>query len=214
VGRSWKGPAQRRRLRRRQRSAAAPRGAGLRRDAEGWGTAAVAGTCTERPLAPALSVRRFQRFYRGVAMAVEAGRRRGLYGAHQRVEEPRAVDDRSYHSHLRQFLEYAADPRYEWVAVCERMFGTHPADLFRLEHRLPCAGVSRWRPARRALTKASCSSSSTTPTIRSPLPALRQQGLAQAMRDSAALKTAYHGPAPREAGDAGSGRSRVQPPRI
>jgi hypothetical protein len=25
--------------------------------------------------------------------------------------------------------EYAADPRYEWTAVCERLSGTHPAQV-------------------------------------------------------------------------------------
>jgi hypothetical protein len=49
---------------------------------------------------------------------------------------------RSYHRDLRLFCEYAADPRYEWTAVCERLYGTHPAQVC-----LEC------EPGRRALAK-------------------------------------------------------------
>lgn len=36
---------------------------------------------------------------------------------------------RAYQGALRQFCDYVADPRYQWTSVCERLFGTHPAQI-------------------------------------------------------------------------------------
>ena len=37
---------------------------------------------------------------------------------------------RSYHAALRAFTTYICNPDYGWDLVCERYFGTHPAQVF------------------------------------------------------------------------------------
>src|SRR4051794_41730341 len=36
---------------------------------------------------------------------------------------------RGYQGAIRLFCDYVADPRYRWTSVCERLFGTHPAQI-------------------------------------------------------------------------------------
>lgn len=36
---------------------------------------------------------------------------------------------RGYQGAIRLFCDYAADPRYQWTTVCERLFGTHPTQV-------------------------------------------------------------------------------------
>ncbi|WP_245988786.1 hypothetical protein [Flexivirga caeni] len=37
---------------------------------------------------------------------------------------------RSYHSALRAFTSYISSPNYGWDRICEKYFGTHPAQVF------------------------------------------------------------------------------------
>lgn len=60
---------------------------------------------------------------------------------------------RGYHGHVRLFLEYVADPRYEWTAVSERLFGTHPSQVFFGWNTAVHVAEYEGRPGRRSLTK-------------------------------------------------------------
>ena len=60
---------------------------------------------------------------------------------------------RSYQGAIRLFLEFASDPRYSWTAVCERLFGTHPAQICFEWNSAQHTADSEGRPQRRALTK-------------------------------------------------------------
>jgi len=60
---------------------------------------------------------------------------------------------RAYHGHVRQFLEYVADPRYQWTSVCERLFGGHPAQVCFEWNSPRHVADYEGRPGRRALTK-------------------------------------------------------------
>lgn len=99
---------------------------------------------------------------------------------------------RAYHGHIRLFLEYAADPRYEWTSVCERLFGTHPAQICFEWNTAVHAADYEGRPARRALTRAELQdlfdfADDQVAKARSS----GNKGWLPAMRDSAALKAAY-----------------------
>ncbi|MFJ5832095.1 phage integrase N-terminal SAM-like domain-containing protein [Streptomyces sp. NPDC093089] len=60
---------------------------------------------------------------------------------------------RGYHGHVRLFLEYVSDPRYEWTAVSERLFGTHPSQVFFEWNTAVHVSEYEGRPGRRALTQ-------------------------------------------------------------
>ncbi|MEV0233975.1 hypothetical protein [Nonomuraea sp. NPDC050786] len=49
--------------------------------------------------------------------------------------------------------DYVADPRYLWTAVCERLFGTHPAQICFEWNTAAHVVEYEGRPGRRALTK-------------------------------------------------------------
>jgi len=95
-------------------------------------------------------VRRFQRFtndwpwgWRPVDLEEFTAQLRGERRARSTI--------RSYHGDLRLFCEYAADPRHQWTAVCERLFGTHPAQIcFEWNTAVHAA---EYEPGRRALAK-------------------------------------------------------------
>ena len=67
------------------------------------------------------------------------------------AEEPRATSTvRNYQTHLALFCDFVCDPRYEWVAVCEQRFGSHPGQVStewnRLHHVDDYEGDPRRRP--------------------------------------------------------------------
>jgi hypothetical protein len=99
-----------------------------------------------------LAVRRFQRFtndwpwaWRPVDVEEFTAELRGDGRAHSTI--------RAYQGGLRQFLDYVADPRYQWMAVCERLFGTHPTQVCFEWNTAVHATDHEGRPGRRALTK-------------------------------------------------------------
>ena len=99
---------------------------------------------------------------------------------------------RAYQGHLRLFLDYAADARYEWTTVCQRLFGTHPAQVCFEWNTAVHAADYEGRPARRALTKPELQA--LFDHADDQVVAARasgRKGWLTAMRDAAALKIAY-----------------------
>jgi site-specific recombinase XerD len=138
-----------------------------------------------------LGVRRFQRFtndwpwtWRPVDVEEFTAELRG---------EGRALSTiRAYQGGLRQFLDYVADPRYQWTAACERLFGTHPAQVCFEWNTAVHAADYEGRPGRRALTKPELQrlfdhADEQVAAARSS----GRKGWLTAMRDCAALKVAY-----------------------
>lgn len=60
---------------------------------------------------------------------------------------------RGYQCALRLFLEFAGDPRYCWTSVCERLFGTHPAQICFEWNSAQHTADTEGRPQRRAFTR-------------------------------------------------------------
>ena len=138
-----------------------------------------------------VGVRRFQRFtdgwpwtWRPVDVEEFTAELRG---------EGRALSTvRAYQGGLRQFLDYVADPRYQWTAACERLFGTHPAQVCFEWNTAVHAADYEGRPGRRALTKPELQrlfdhADDQVAAARSS----GRKGWLTAMRDCAALKVAY-----------------------
>ena len=99
---------------------------------------------------------------------------------------------RSYHGDLRLFCEYAADPRYEWTAVCERLFGTHPAQICFEWNTAVHAAEYEGRPGRRPFTRAELQAFFDFADER--VAAVRQRGRKgwlAAFRDAALFKVTY-----------------------
>lgn len=99
---------------------------------------------------------------------------------------------RGYHGAIRLFCEYAADPRYQWTAVCQRLFGTHPAQVCFEWNTAPHASDYEGRPQRRVLTKPELQrlfdyADDRVETARRG----GRKGWLAALRDAAALKATY-----------------------
>lgn len=60
---------------------------------------------------------------------------------------------RAYQGSIRRFLDYVTHPGYDWGAVCERQFGTHPIQICSEWNTAVHVSEDDGRPARRALTK-------------------------------------------------------------
>lgn len=99
---------------------------------------------------------------------------------------------RGYQTAIRLFCEYAADPRYEWTAVCERLFGSHPAQVCFEWNTAAHLADYEGRPQRRALTKQELQRLFDYADDRVGV-ARRSghKGWLAALRDATALKTAY-----------------------
>lgn len=138
-----------------------------------------------------LAVRRFQRFtndwpwaWRPVDVEEFTAELRGDGRAHSTI--------RAYQGGLRQFLDYVADPRYQWTAVCERLFGTHPTQVCFEWNTAVHATDHEGRSGRRALTKGELQrlfdhADDQVAAARSS----GRKGWLAAMRDSVALKVGY-----------------------
>lgn len=99
---------------------------------------------------------------------------------------------RAYGGTLRLFCDYAADPRYEWTATCERLFGSHPAQVCFEWNTAVHTSDYEGRPQRRSLTRTELQR--LFDRVDDEVVALRERGSKgwlTALRDSAALKTAY-----------------------
>ena len=138
-----------------------------------------------------LAVRRFQRFtaewpwsWRPVDLEEFTSELRG--------DRKSIATVRSYQGSLRQFLDFVADPRYEWSTVCDRLFGTHPIQICFEWNTVAHAADYEGRPARRSLTRVELQRlfDHADEQVAAARTAGRKGWLA-AMRDSAALKVAY-----------------------
>lgn len=99
---------------------------------------------------------------------------------------------RAYQGALRVFLDYVADPRYQWTTACERLFDTHPTQVCFEWNTAVHAADYEGRPGRRALTKRELQqlfdhADDQVAAAR----ASGRKGWLTAMRDSVALKVAY-----------------------
>ena len=99
---------------------------------------------------------------------------------------------RAHQAAIRLFCDFVCDPRYDWVSVCERLFGGHPAqicfDWNTAVHRSDYEG----RPGRRALTRAELQSffdHADDEVVR--LRHTGRKGWLSAQRDATAFKVAY-----------------------
>ncbi|MFB7467036.1 tyrosine-type recombinase/integrase [Streptomyces sp. NPDC056224] len=99
---------------------------------------------------------------------------------------------RGYHGHVRLFLEYAADPRYEWTAVSERLFGTHPSQVFFEWNTAVHVAEYEGRPGRRALTKVELQQFFDYADDQAAAARTSgRKGWLPAMRDATAMKATY-----------------------
>lgn len=138
-----------------------------------------------------LMLRRFQRFtaewpwsWRPVDLEE--------FTAELRGEQKSLPTVRAYQGSLRQFLDFVADPRYQWSAVCERLFGTQPVQICFEWNTVAHAADYEGRPARRSLTKSELQRlfDHADEQVAAARTAGRKGWLA-ALRDSAAMKVAY-----------------------
>jgi site-specific recombinase XerD len=136
-------------------------------------------------------VRRFQRFtgdfpWHWRPVEVEA------FTAELRGERRALATVRGYQNAIGLFCEYAADPRYEWTAVCQRLFGSHPAQVCFEWNTARHAADYEGRPQRRALAKAELQRLFDYADERTEMARRSgRKGWLAAMRDAAALKTTY-----------------------
>lgn len=136
-------------------------------------------------------VRRFQRFtgdfpWNWRPVEVEA------FTAELRGERRALATVRGYQNAIGLFCEYAADPRYEWTAVCQRLFGSHPAQVCFEWNTARHAADYKGRPQRRALTKPELQRLFDYADDRTEMARRSgRKGWLAAMRDAAALKTTY-----------------------
>ncbi|WJJ14644.1 site-specific integrase (plasmid) [Prescottella equi] len=99
---------------------------------------------------------------------------------------------RGYQNAISLFCDYVADPRYEWTAVCERLFGTHPTQVCFEWNTAAHAADYEGRPGRRALTRTELQA--LFDHADDQVDAARRnghKGWYAAMRDSVALKATY-----------------------
>lgn len=60
---------------------------------------------------------------------------------------------RGYHSALRGFASYISNPDYGWDKICEKYFGTHPAQVFFDWNTAPHVQEYDGRPTKRPYTR-------------------------------------------------------------
>lgn len=136
-------------------------------------------------------VRRFQRFVNDWPWTWQA-RDLEEFTAEVRGRGLAIATVRGYHSHIRLFCEYVSDPRYQWTVVCERLFGSHPAQVCFEWNTATHVSEYEGRPGRRALTKAELQK--LFDYADDQVAAARttgRKGWLSAMRDATVFKVAY-----------------------
>lgn len=138
-----------------------------------------------------LAVRRFQRFahdWPWLWRSVDVEE----FTAELRGQGRTLATIRAYQGSVRQFLDYVCDPRYQWTAVCQRLFGTHPVQVCFDWNTAVHVAEYEGRPGRRALTKSELQRlfDHADDQVAAARSAGRKGWLA-ALRDSVALKCAY-----------------------
>jgi site-specific recombinase XerD len=138
-------------------------------------------------------VRRFQRFTNDYPWAWAPRDIEDFFGEARSGSRPITTSTvRAHQGAIRLFCDYVADPRYEWTAVCQQLFGSHPAQICFEWNTAVHTSDYEGRPQRRALTK---------PELQrlfdhmddqvSVLRAQGSKGWLAALRDSAAFKLGY-----------------------
>jgi site-specific recombinase XerD len=136
-------------------------------------------------------VRRFQRFTNDWPWSWRPGDLEE-FTAQLRGERRARSTIRSCHGDLRLFCEYAADPRYEWTAVCERLFGAHPAQICFEWNTAVHAAEYEGQAGRRALSRRELQDLFDYADERVGQARERgRKGWLTALRDGAVLKIAY-----------------------
>lgn len=160
----------------------------------GWQDQQLARSLAPGTIGPRLAmVRRFQAFTNDYPWAWAPRDLDEFFGELRSGSAPVSVSTvRAYQGALRLFCDFAADPRYEWTAVCERLFGSHPAQICfewnTAEHTSDYEG----RPQRRSLTKAELQG--LFDHLDDQVASLRargNKGWLATLRDSAAFKICY-----------------------
>jgi integrase/recombinase XerC len=106
---------------------------------------------------------------------------------------PRAVSTlRNYQGALRTFLDYLADDRYPWVAICERHFGLRPMQVLFEENLIRRVSDYEGDPSRRPFTREELVVFFDYCDERvNRLRRQRRKGSLAALRDGAAFKALY-----------------------
>lgn len=163
----------------------------------GWRDQQLARGLSESTIAPRLGiVRRFQAFtndYPWTWRPVDLEEFLAELRSTGTVARGGAISTvRAYAGAVRLFCDFVADPRYEWSAVCEQLFGSHPAQVCFEWNTAVHASDYEGRPQRRALTRRELQD--LLDHVDDQVAGLRargSKGWITALRDSAALKVAY-----------------------
>jgi len=99
---------------------------------------------------------------------------------------------RSYQSAIRLFLDYVIDPRYDWVARCDRYFGETPIQICHEWNTSQHNAEFEGRPGRRPLTfdEIQCLFDYADTRVQK-IRALGRKGSLAAYRDATLFKVAY-----------------------
>lgn len=161
---------------------------------DGWRDQQLARALSERTIEPRLAtIRRFQRFTNEYPWTW-APRDVEEFTAELRGGD-RSVALSTLRAHqgaIRLFCDYVADPRYEWTATCERLFGQHPAQVCFEWNTAVHTSDYEGRPQRRALTKTELQG--LFDHVDGQVVRLRQagnKGWLACLRDATAFKIAY-----------------------
>jgi integrase len=99
---------------------------------------------------------------------------------------------RLYQAGLRWFLDYVTDPRYSWVSVCERLFGTFPVQICFPWNTADHVAEYEGRPQRRSLTRVELQRLFDYADERvAEARNVGKKGWTAVIRDATALKVAY-----------------------
>lgn len=99
---------------------------------------------------------------------------------------------RGYHSALRAFTSYISNPDYGWDRVCERYFGTHPAQVFFEWNTAVHVQAYDGRPAKRPYTREELDALFEHADVEvERIGASGRKGWQAAYRDAVMMKVAY-----------------------
>lgn len=99
---------------------------------------------------------------------------------------------RAAHGAIRLFCEYLTSPHYDWVEICERVFGEYPSQVCLPWNTVVHVSEYEGRPARRAMTYDEVETFFDCADRRvSEVASSGRKGALAALRDAQMFKTAY-----------------------
>lgn len=99
---------------------------------------------------------------------------------------------RGYEIDIKMFCEYLTDPRYQWMAECEKRFGVAPKQVFHEDNSIVHVSGYEGDAGRRPLTYDEVQALfDAADGLAVRIRARRRKGAAQAVRDAALLKCVY-----------------------